>query len=49
MSHKRPNKAPEPTTTAVMPRATLPVSGVKNRTDDQNPARVMPAVVVAHL
>jgi len=46
---QRPNKAPEPTTTAVMPRATLPVSDVKQRTENRNPARVTPAVVVAHL
>jgi hypothetical protein len=43
------NKALEPTTTAVMPRASLPVSEVKQRTEDRNPARVTPAVVVAHL
>jgi len=44
-----PNKAPEPTSTSVMPRATLPSSDLKERTDDLNKARVMPAVAVAHL
>jgi hypothetical protein len=46
---KTPNKALEPTTTAVMPRAILPASKLKHRTGDPNPARVTPAVVVAHL
>jgi hypothetical protein len=44
-----PNKAPEPTPTSVMPRATLPVSDMKLRTEIPNQARVTPAVVVAHL
>jgi hypothetical protein len=39
-----PNKAPEPTTTAVTPRAL--VSGVSGRA---TAARGAPAVVVAHL
>ena len=46
---KTPNKAPEPTPTSVMPRATSRRSERTNRTEAQNPARVMPAVVVAHL
>jgi len=46
---KTPNKAPEPTPTSVMPRATSRDSERNSRTELQNPARVMPAAVVAHL
>jgi len=45
----RANKAPEPTPTSVMPRATSRVTETKPRNAEPNPARVMPAVVVAHL
>jgi hypothetical protein len=44
-----PNKTPEPTTTAVTPRATAPCSEMKRRTEIRLLARVVPAVVVAHL
>ena len=44
-----PNKTPEPTSTSVMPRAIVPFSDLKQRTDFQNHARAMPAVAVAHL
>ena len=43
------NKALEPTTTSVMPRAILPSSDLKLQTEFPNQARVMPAVAVAHL
>ena len=44
-----PNKAPEPTSTSVMPRATLPLSEMKLQTELPNEARATPAVAVAHL
>ena len=44
-----PNKALEPTSTSVMPRATLPFPDLNGRTALPNPARVTPAVAVAHL
>jgi hypothetical protein len=43
------NKAPEPTSTSVMPRATVSFSELKHRTEVPNQARAMPAVAVAHL
>ena len=46
---KRPNKALEPTSTSVMPRATLSFSDLKQWIESSNEARVMPAVAVAHL
>jgi len=46
---KMPNKAPEPTPTSVMPRATSRVTETKRWNVEPNPARVMPAAVVAHL
>jgi len=46
---QKPNKAPEPTPTAVMPRAILGESEGSRRKETRNPARVMPAAVVAHL
>uniref|UniRef100_UPI0039C9B340 hypothetical protein n=1 Tax=Horticoccus sp. 23ND18S-11 TaxID=3391832 RepID=UPI0039C9B340 len=45
----RPNKAPEPTPVAVMPRADSRVIEVKLKSADRNPARVTPATGVAHL
>jgi len=48
-SQSMPNKALEPTSTSVMPRAILPFSELKPRTKFSNQARVMPAVAVAHL
>ena len=48
-SPKPPNKAPEPTTTSVTPRAILRSSEVKQRTEARSEARVVPAAVVAHL
>ena len=48
-SSRPPNKALEPTSTSVMPRATLSFSALKPRTSFPNQARVMPAVAVAHL
>ena len=44
-----PNKTPEPTTTAVTPRALAPISEMKLPTDIPLAARGAPAVVVAHL
>jgi len=44
-----PNKAPEPTTTAVTPRAISPVFEMKLPTPKPNVAPVAPAAVVAHL
>jgi hypothetical protein len=44
-----PNKSPEPTPTSVTPRATAPFSEMKPPTETRWPARVVPAVVVAHL
>ena len=49
LKRKRPNKAPEPTLTSVMPRAISPESEMKRRTEFHSPARVTPAVSVAHL
>ena len=46
---KLPNKALEPTTTAVTPRATLSIFEMKLPTPNPHLARVVPAVVVAHL
>ena len=45
----RANKAPEPTTTSVTPRATEREIEMKQRDEFQSEARVVPAVVVAHL
>ena len=44
-----PNKAPEPTPVAVMPRATESAFEMKPRTENRSAARVMPATGVAHL
>ena len=44
-----PNKAPEPTPTAVMPRAIEPELRMKRRTENHFLARATPAVGVAHL
>ena len=44
-----PNKAPEPTSSSVMPRAIVPSSELKQRTEFLNRARAMPAEAVAHL
>jgi len=44
-----PNQAPEPTTTAVTPRAPLSIFEMKLPTPNPNVARVAPAAVVAHL
>ena len=44
-----PNKAPEPTITSVTPRAILPMTECSNRIAGCFPARVVPAVLVAHL
>jgi hypothetical protein len=46
---KSPNKAPEPTTMAVTPRATSRDADLKRRNQDRNVARGAPATVVAHL
>ena len=46
---QRANKAPEPTTTSVTPRAMLRLSEMKQQTENRIEARVVPAVVVAHL
>jgi hypothetical protein len=46
---KTPNKAPEPTTFAVTPRASPRVIELKRRIADRHPARGAPAKVVAHL
>ena len=43
------NQAPEPTTTAVTPLASSPVSEMNLPTQFPNAARGAPAVVVAHL
>ncbi len=45
----RPNKAPEPTPVAVMPRATSRVTEMKPQNQKRREARVTPATVVAHL
>ena len=44
----RPNKAPEPTTMAVTPRATVRVIEMKPRNVNRIAARGAPATVVAH-
>jgi len=44
-----PNKAPEPTTMSVTPRAILRVIEMKPRDPDRTAARGAPATVVAHL
>jgi hypothetical protein len=44
-----PNKAPEPTPTAVTPRATLRIIKMKQLKVDSHVARGAPAAVVAHL
>jgi hypothetical protein len=44
-----PNKSPEPTTTSVTPRALALFSETKPPTETRLPARLVPAVVVAHL
>jgi hypothetical protein len=46
---KRPNKAPEPTRTAVTPRAMELKAEKKKSVCESNEARVAPAVRVAHL
>jgi len=46
---KRPNKAPEPTTMAVTPRAISRVTEMKPQTEIRHAARGAPAMVVAHL
>ena len=44
-----PNKAPEPTTMAVTPRAIVSVIEMKLRNPNRHAARGAPAMVVAHL
>jgi hypothetical protein len=44
-----PNKAPEPTITSVTPRAILRMTECSSRIARCFPARVVPAVIVAHL
>ena len=46
---KMPNKAPEPTTRSVTPRAFSREPELKFRTDNRHAARVAPERVVAHL
>jgi hypothetical protein len=46
---KPPNKAPEPTPTAVTPRASSPMMKMKQLKVDCHVARGAPAAVVAHL
>jgi hypothetical protein len=46
---EKPNKAPEPTTMAVTPRAISRVIEMKPQTDNRHAARGAPAMVVAHL
>ena len=46
---KPPNKALEPTSTSVTPRALSGASEMKHRTEKPSKARVAPAVAVAHL
>ena len=48
-SSQTPNKAPEPTPVAVMPRATSRVIEMKPRHQKRSEARVTPATSVAHL
>ncbi len=45
----QPNKAPEPTPLAVMPRAMLRVTEMKQRNQKRSEVRVTPATGVAHL
>jgi hypothetical protein len=45
----RPNKAPEPTTHSVTPRAFLRITEMKLQIPDRRAARVAPERVVAHL
>jgi hypothetical protein len=45
----QPNKAPEPTTRSVTPRAFLRISEMKLQTRNRHAARVAPERVVAHL
>jgi diamine N-acetyltransferase len=49
LTDKRPNKALEPTPTAVTPHAMEMKSEGKNWISESNEARVVPAAVVAHL
>jgi hypothetical protein len=49
LPRNKPNKAPEPTTMAVTPRATSRVIEMKPRTENRHAARGAPAMVVAHL
>jgi len=44
-----PNKAPEPTPVAVMPRADSRIAEVKPQNQKRSGARVTPATGVAHL
>jgi len=46
---QKPNKAPEPTPVAVMPRAMLGVIEMKPQNQKRCEARVTPATGVAHL
>jgi hypothetical protein len=46
---EEPNKAPEPTSCSVTPRAILSCSELKQRTANSNAARVAPEQAVAHL
>jgi len=46
---KRPNKAPEPTTMSVTPRAIVRVIEMKPQIENRHAARGAPAMVVAHL
>ena len=46
---KRANKAPEPTTMAVTPRAIVRVIDMKPQNPNRHAARGAPATVVAHL
>jgi len=46
---EEPNKAPEPTTMAVTPRAFVRVIEVKQQNPNRHAARGAPATVVAHL
>jgi hypothetical protein len=46
---EKPNKAPEPTTMAVTPRAILRAIEMKPQNPNRHAARGAPAMVVAHL
>jgi hypothetical protein len=48
-SSEEPNKAPEPTTMAVTPRAIVRAFEMKPQTPNRHAARGAPATVVAHL